>query len=425
MVWLYKAATTLLSPIVRMHIIMRKRRGKEDGKRLGERFGYPSHARPKGRLIWIHAASVGELISVIPVVEQISAQSVSSILITTGTLSSAKIAKEQLPGIIHQFIPIDILSAVNRFLHHWKPDIALWLESELWPNLVMSTSCPMILLNARMSDTSFKRWKMFHVTFTKLINKFSLVLPQSQKDMNHFENLGANNLQYIGNLKYAAKPINVDTKKLEQFRRQVKGRTVLLAASTHLYEEVDMAQVYGHLKKRHPNLLLIIVPRHPENMSEIVKYIRNECIAGDIGLDRELKFSIRSKNDNITNSTDIYIADTIGELGLFFSVAPLVFMGRSLSSKKTGGQNPLEPARMQCAILTGPHVQNFEEIYDEMERAKCAIKVKNSEELEKTLDNLLLHPDKQKNIQGAALKFALQKQDILHDICDAIYSYIL
>ncbi len=416
MLTLYRFITIIASPVIYLYLLNRRRKGKEDVLRFSERFGRTNLSRPNGKLIWIHAASVGESLSVIPLITKLSeAHQNINILVTTGTTSSAKLMETRLPKkAFHQYIPIDKICAVKQFLKHWQPNVALWVESELWPNLITETSktCPVILINGRMSDSSYKIWSKYTSLSSAILSSFSLVLPQSKQDEERFRKLGAKNVKLYGNLKYDSAPLPADVEKLSELVKAISGHKIWLASSTHSNEEQIVAGIHKQLKKDIPNLITIIAPRHPKRANDIL---------ADIA-DLDLNISLRSANQPISEKTDIYLADTMGELGIFYRLAPVVFIGGSLVAH--GGQNPLEAARLDCSIIYGPHMENFREIEAEFKDSRASISIKDPEELHKILTELFQNSEKQKELARNALELVKGKSGILDAYLKDLSSYI-
>src|SRR5215831_17439776 len=340
------AAATALAPRL---LERRLARGKENPARIAERRGEPSAPRPPGPLVWVHGASVGEFVAVLPVVDRIRARGFT-VLMTTGTVTSAELAEKRLPaGALHQFIPLDMPSFISRFLDHWHPDLALFVESELWPNLILSASArqiPLILINGRMSEHSYGRWRYFPKTVGALLRQFDLCLVRSSTDAARFGALGAPRISITGNLKFDVPALPVDARKLAALAEATRGRIPVVAASTHPGEESVVVDAHRRLKVTCPDLLTIIAPRHPE---------RGPAIA-EIAATAHLQSALRSRGASPACGIDIYVFDTLGELGLIYRLAPIVFMGGSLV--RHGGQNPIEAIRFGAAILHGPHVSN-------------------------------------------------------------------
>jgi 3-deoxy-D-manno-octulosonic-acid transferase len=359
----YALLTTAATPLA-SHVLRRRlKRGKEDPRRMAERRGETAATRPHGTLVWVHGASVGELAAAIPLIERLRGRELN-ILVTTGTVTSAALAAKRLPpGAIHQFAPLDAPLFIARFLDHWRPNLALFVESDLWPNTIMAAAqrnIPLILINGRLSARSFERWRYLPGTIETLLKQLDLCLVRTADDAERFDALGAPRITTTGNLKLDVPPLPVDSDKLARLKAAIAGRPVFVAASTHSGEETAIIDTQRRLKANFRGLLTILVPRHPE---------RGPGIASAI-VGAGLSCTLRSRGLLPTGATDIYIADTLGELGLIYRVAPIVFMGGSLIPH--GGQNPIEPAKFGAAILHGPHVANFADIYAALDRARGA-----------------------------------------------------
>ena len=373
----YKIISYLIYPFVSIYLNNRLILKKELSERIDERYGYSKIKRGKGKLVWIHAASIGESVSVLPVIEELEKnKKIKQILVTTGTVTSAKIMNERLRGkAFHQFIPIDIPVFVDRFLSHWKPSLAIFVESEIWPNFISALSkrkTKLMILNGRMTPKSFNSWSKLKKTTLKLFSNFDLCCAQSSDSAFFYENLGIKNTIYTGNLKFASKPQEIDSKKLKLLKKMVKNRKILLAASTHEGEEEVIADVTLSLKKKYKNFLSIIVPRHPNRS----KFLSNR---------QKLKVAYRSKNQDIKSNTNIYIADTIGELNLFYELANFIFVGGRIVNH--GGQNPLEAAFLGKTIIHGPNIMNFADVYEILNHMKLTHLVNNKRQLTMYIDN--------------------------------------
>ncbi|MGI9405238.1 MAG: glycosyltransferase N-terminal domain-containing protein [Hyphomicrobiaceae bacterium] len=380
----YRTGTRMLEPIGPKILERRARRGKEDLERRDERLGHPQEPRPAGRLAWFHAASVGELNAIRPLLNEIKSRHPSlTLLLTTGTTTSARIAVDQLAGVVlHQFVPLDGPRMVRRFLDHWRPDVAMFVESEIWPNLIYETAdreIPLILLNAKMSAKSAKSWRKLsrRRTAASLFSRFDHILAQTPADLIRFTRLGAANVELTGNLKIDAAPISVDTDALAALQGQIGDRPVFLAASTHPGEDERVAEAHLAIRSAHPDLLTIIVPRHPERGADIAYILDTKNLAA----------ARRSLTQDIAKETEIYVANTIGELGLFFSLADVTFMGGSLIPH--GGQNPVEPIRLGCPVITGPHTHNFEDINNALLQKNGIIEIRSPTELAEQVISLL------------------------------------
>lgn len=366
----YRAATALASPLLALWLRWRLSQGKEDAARLSERFGHASQPRPQGRLLWLHAASVGEASSVLYFISTLREQAPRlAILVTTGTVTSARLMQARLPhGVIHQFAPIDTPQAARRFIRHWRPNFAFWVESEFWPNLIFETNASeafMGILNGRLSERSFASWRRLPGFARAMLRCFDIAFAQTEADAARLMQLGARQAVCLGNLKFDAKPLPGNDSDLLSLQRLLAGRPVWLAASTHPGEEEIIAQADRLLRATRPNLLTVIVPRHPSRGDEIAAKIAVHASVAQ-----------RSKKQLPESAAAFYIADTLGELGLFYRLSEVVFMGGSLV--RHGGQNPLEPARFSCALLAGAHTHNFADIYDDMERQGLCLRVGNA-----------------------------------------------
>jgi len=387
----YRLATMAFAPAVPFFLRQRARRGKEDTARMRERLGYAGIARPEGKLIWIHGASVGESVSALPLIDAFL-KSGHPVLVTSGTVTSAKLMAERLPaGAIHQYAPVDTPAATSRFLTHWKPDAALFVESELWPNLLHRAAgqgVKLALVNGRMSERSFRGWRRARRVADALLSLFDVCLAQDAETAKRLTALGARNVQITGSLKADAPPLPADETKLAALRNAIGGRPVLLASSTHPGEDETILPAQDKLRGEYPDLLTIIAPRHPE---------RGADIAMLCGPRPSL---LRSSGALPAADTQVYIADTIGELGILYRLAPFAFIGGSLVPH--GGQNPLEPARLGCAVLTGPHTENFRQVYDAILSAQGAGLVGTALEIAAKAGRLLGNPSEAKAMGEAA-----------------------
>jgi 3-deoxy-D-manno-octulosonic-acid transferase len=363
---LYRVLTAAAGLFASRLIARRLKQGKEDAARLGERYGESRLSRPPGALVWVHGASVGELLAVIPLIERIREKGFE-VLCTSGTVTSANLAAQRLPaGAIHQFITLDVPRFVGRFLDHWRPDLALFVESDLWPNLIMASAArgiPLILANGRVSERSFERWRRVPRTIGALLRCFELCLAQSAAHAGRLRDLGAPRVVATGNLKLDVPEPPADAGRLLTLTAAVGERMVIAGASTHPGEETMLIDVHRRLRGSFPRLLTVIVPRHPERGPGIL----------EIAHAAELRARLRSRGELPSPDTDIYVADTLGELGLIYRLAPIVFMGGSLASH--GGQNPIEPIKLGAAVLHGPNVWNFAEIYAALDESRGAEQV--------------------------------------------------
>jgi 3-deoxy-D-manno-octulosonic-acid transferase len=371
------SAAAPLAPFVLSH---RLNRGKEHPTRLAERRGEAALTRPNGPLVWVHGASVGEMLSAAQLIARLHDEGFP-VLVTSGTVTSAVLAQQRLPaGTIHQFVPLDSPPFIARFLDHWRPNLALFVESDLWPNLILETAgrrIPIIVVNGRISERSFNRWRYVPGTIAALLKQLDLCLTQSQADADRYAQLGAPLVSMTGNLKLDVPAPPFDPRKLEELKQALDGRTVFAAASTHPGEEAAVIEAHRRLRATFPQLLTILVPRHPERGTGLAE------IASAAGLTA----TIRSRGNLPDRGIDIYVADTMGELGSIYRLAPVVFMGGSLIGH--GGQNPIEPIKLGAAILHGPHVWNFSEIYAALDEAQGAYEVTDAGRLAVRIGSLL------------------------------------
>ncbi|MGU3359498.1 3-deoxy-D-manno-octulosonic acid transferase [Methylobacterium sp. M6A4_1b] len=376
----YRSGLYLGEPAVAGLLAWRARRGKEDPGRLAERRGLPGRARPLGRLAWMHGASVGEVLSLVGLVDGMIARGFS-VLVTTGTRSAADLIGQRLPaGAVHQYVPLDAPRWVDRFLDHWRPDLALVAESEIWPNTILGLhrrGIPLLLVNGRMSERSAKGWARTPRTAEALLARIAICLAQTEADADRFRRLGAPRVSISGNLKYDSEVPPADGQQLAHLRDLIGDRPVWVAASTHPGEDAVAARAHARLRARWPRLLTIVVPRHPHRGGDVA------ACAGAEGLTS----ARRSQGGRPHGGIDLYVADTLGELGLFYRLSRIVYLGGSLVPH--GGQNPIEPTRLRAAVLHGPHVHNFTQVYEALDGAGGALAVADADALPATLDGLL------------------------------------
>ena len=379
---LYRGLTQPLAPLVAVYLRRRRKQGKEDTLRFQERRGIPSLARPLGPLVWVHAASVGEATAMLALIERLLEERPTlEILVTTGTVASAALLDKRLPAQArHQYVPVDLPRWITRFLDYWRPDLALWVESELWPNLVLATHArgiPMVLINGRLSAASYARWRWGGGLVGPVLGAFATCFAQDEVQAERLRRLGVREIAMIGDVKAAAAALPVDLSRLEQLRDQVGPRPLWVAASTHAGEEEVVAGVHSQLVSNHPHLLTIIAPRHAARGDAI-----EAMLAG-----HGLRTARRARGEPVTRETDIYLADTMGELGLFYSIAGIAFIGGSLVAK--GGHNPFEAARLDCAILHGPYISNCAGMASDLAAAGASETVSDGNALARALSILL------------------------------------
>ena len=378
----YRMATKAAGPLVPLLLLQRLKHDKEDAARINERKGITLLPRPDARLIWIHAASVGESLSVLPLIKQLlAARDDLQVLLTTGTMTSAALMAERLPArAIHQFVPLDHPVYCARFLDHWQPDLGVWVESEFWPNLIMETDArhiPLALINARVTLKSFEGWQRFPKTIRNLVSRFRIVFAQTAEAAQRLLLLGAGRVETPGNLKHDAEPLTAAPEEVSRLLHAIGERPVWLASNTHEGEEIAAADVHTALVAKHSRLLTIIVPRHPARGDKIAATLKA----------RNFNISQRSKGQAIAADTDIYLADTLGEMGVFYRLSDIVFIGGTFAA--LGGHNPFEPAHLHSALIAGPSGFNFAEAFAEFTRNDALIRVDDTRELAHAVGALL------------------------------------
>jgi 3-deoxy-D-manno-octulosonic-acid transferase len=393
---LYAAATGLLEPLAPALLRSRAGKGKEDPTRLNERLGRPTAARPDGPLVWLHGVSVGESLSLLPLIEALrTRRPAATLLVTSGTVTSAALLAQRLPdGVIHQFAPVDSPAAAARFLDHWRPAAALFVESELWPNLILGAKARgvrLALLSARMTEGSARGWARTPASARALLAAFDLILPQDAATEARLRSLGARTGPAL-NLKLAGPPPPVDHALVADLKAAIGARQAVLAASTHPGEEPPVATA---VRAAAPDALLILAPRHPE---------RGPQVAADL---KAQGFTVarRAAGEPLTAETTAYVADTLGELGALICVADVVVMGGSFIDG-IGGHNPLEPARLGRAIVTGPHAFNARDVYAEMFAEAAAIEAPDAAALTRHVGGLLTYPMIARRTGEAAFAYA-------------------
>ena len=418
LILIYKILSVIFLPIILIIIIFRIFQNKEINNRIKERFAFSSKKRPKGKLIWINASSIGEYFATLSLIKKIrKIKPKTKILLTTNTKTSALLAEKITDkNIFHQFTPQDNPLIIKKFLNYWKPSLVLWMESEFWPIILDETKkygIEIILLNGRMSDKSFKSWNYFKFFFKEIISNFSLILTMSKFDQNNFKKLGAKNVNFIGNLKFSNGELPYNKLLEKKARKIISNRSVWLAASTHQGEEVFAASIHLKLKERLnlKNLLTIIVPRNIKRADKIKKEIKSYV---------PLTEQFQSKS--IGPNTEIIIDNSIGQLEMWYKNVKTVFLGKSYPPK--GGQNPIEPARNGCAIISGK-MWNFKEIEEEMLRNKCLIRANKPSEFYSTIEDCIKKNNYIKNIRINAKKYVKSKSFILDKTVKTIQKYLV
>ncbi|OAP40917.1 3-deoxy-D-manno-octulosonic acid transferase [Sinorhizobium glycinis] len=410
----YRWLGTAIYPFVGSYLALRAAKGKEDPARRRERYGHASVPRPPGPLVWFHAASVGETVAVTPLIKEIRRRGIAVVL-TTGTTTSARVAAERLgEAVIHQYVPLDFKPAVSRFLEYWQPDLAIIAESEIWPMTIVELGrrhIPQVLVNGRLSDRTFARWKKRPALADALFENLALVIAQSDIDAERFRTLGALPVMVSGNLKVDTDAPPHDPQALREYSQQIGSRKTWAAISTFEGEE-EAAGVVHHALKGRNGLLTIVVPRHPE---------RGDAVEAALSA-KGLKVARRTRGDRLTPDVDIFLGDTIGEMGLYLRLTEVAFVGRSLFAE--GGQNPLEPAMLGCAVLSGGNVQNFRETYQMLAKNGSAKIVRDVEMLAKGVNYLLGNDDMRRSMIDAGLETVQQMRGALTATMKGLEPYI-
>lgn len=411
---LYLAVSRRVGGLAWRTLQRRAAEGKEDRARLGERMGEAGRARPAGQLAWFHAASVGEAASLLELLRRLHQQRPAlTCLVTSGTVTSAQLLAERLPETcFHQYAPMDVLPWVERFLDHWQPDVAVWTESELWPAMLWATyrrGVPMLLVNARISNRSFRHWRIASGMARSLLGRFTRILAQDDLAGEQLLALGADpaRLSVEGSLKEGAAPLPHDEKERVRLARALAGRAVWLAASTHAGEEEIVLAAHARASRTVPMLALILAPRHPDRGDAVAALVRS----------RGLHVAQRSRDEPIGVETDVYVADTLGEMGLWYRIASVSFVGGSLVD--VGGHNPFEPALLGSAILHGPHVRNFFDAYRRLSDADAAVLVRDEAELADMLVATLA-PDRAAAMAAAAWAACSEGAGVTDTVLEAI-----
>ena len=413
MFFIYRILVNLIlifSPII---VLVRLLKRKEHPIRFKEKFGSYSKKKLNGKLIWFHGASVGEILSIVPLIEKLeNNKKIKQILITSNTLSSSKILSNlKLKKTIHQFFPIDTNHHTQKFLNYWKPSVAIFVDSEIWPNMmnnIKKRPISLMLMNARITQKSFKKWKVFPMNAKKIFQKFDMCLSSSLRSSRYLKLLGAKKIKFIGNLKFTESENNKNNLH-KTLKKKFLSKKVWCASSTHNKEELICANVHKKLKVKHKNLLTILIPRHIDRTSEVVNQIKK----------LNLKIHLHNSKNKIERDTDIYLVNSFGQTKSFFKICKTVFLGGSII--KHGGQNPLEAARFGCKILHGPHIWNFDEIYSLLKKNKVSSKVITSNQLTHAVNKMLNNKNKNRNLE---LKIKSLGNKILTSTLNEVNIYI-
>ncbi len=380
----YKFFTYLFYPFVPIYLFIRKLSNKEHKTRYKEKMSQIKILRDKGFLVWFHVASVGEAMSILPLIENFEKEKkINKILITTITLSSAAVLQKRFnknTKIIHQFLPLDIPNFVNKFLNHWSPNLSIFIDSEIWPNLILKIkdkNIPLLLVNGRITKKSFYRWNLLKSFAKKIFEKFDLCIASDKQSESHLQILGSKNIKNYGNLKFSKPQLDSGTTLNADLLSKIKNRKIWCAASTHPSEELFCAKTHSIIKKKHQNILTIIIPRHINRIEKITKDLKKA----------NFKVLLYDNFKEMNDDVDILLINRYGEALKFYQVSKCVFLGKSMveSLKKDSGQNPIEPARLGCTIFHGPNVNNFDEVYEFLKSLGIANKVTSPEDLSQSL----------------------------------------
>lgn len=416
---IYRTLSILLFPFIELYLFYRVYKKKEDKHRLRERFGKATVNRPETDIVWLHAVSVGETNSALILVDELlKSWPQVTILFTTTTLTSAKVVAEKLPQyqgrVLHQFLPVDAYVCVRNFLNFWRPAIAIFVESEIWPNLLTEANkmgSALFLVNARMSEKSVGKWYLASKFGFKVFDNFFAIVAQTTEDQKRLQQLTKNEVVFFGNLKSQAQNLEYNSADLATLKSQIGTRKFWLAASTHQGEEQSVLQTHLQLKKHFPDLLTILVPRHPNRAEEVKNLLK------------EVEVAQRSKKENIVDTTEIYLADTLGELGIFYRLSNIAFIGGSLLP--IGGHNPFEPIKLGCAVISGLQVFNFKEIYRNLQEQDACAMVENAAELAQQVQLLLQNDESREAMARKATSVIEDSNNIAAKIVDKISQIIV
>lgn len=415
---IYKLITIIIRPFLFLFFIYRLLKNKEEFGKYSERRGLSLKVKPEGKIIWIHAASVGETLSTLPLIKKLKELSPKiNIIITTSTKTSKEIIiKKNMDRVFHQYVPWDNKNFCINFLNQWKPDIAVFLESEIWPNLLYETKrkkIPISLINARITNKTYSRWLKFPKTISYLLSFFSLIIAQDNLSKNKLHSLGAQNIFVYGNLKNDSEKLSYNAESFKKYNNYFEQKDIIVAASTHRGEEKNIVNVFKSLIKELPDLFLVMAPRHPERRNEIVSLLKKQGFS-------EKEYLLRSGDNSLNENIKIFILDTIGELGYFYEKSKVVVLGGAFG--EFGGHNPLEPARFNNAIFSGPNYFNFKDEYDQLlniggvkiisDTSDLHI-IKEKKEIKEMAKNSKIYSD---NIGGIAEKISVKLIGLLNEI---------
>lgn len=404
---LYKIINILLTPITYLILFYRKLKGKEDKHRFLERFAITKLKRAKNKkVIWFHAASIGESLSVLPIVNKLSKKNNLQILFTSGTTSSAGILKHKLPkNVVHQYAPIENFFVIKKFLNHWQPALAIFLESEFWPLLIKNTKqfCKIISLNTSISDKSLKQWNKFSKIRDSVLNDISFYIPKSLQDEEKLKLLGVKNVRYLGNIKYCTEALKYNSRILGSLKKQIQNKHIVLFASTHVQEEYIIFEIYFQLKKiTKYDFIFFVAPRHPTKLNNLKSVLKKQNI----------NYVLHSSNPSITDKTQFYIVDTFGELGTFFKLSPITIMGGTF--EKIGGHNIIEPSKLGSIVINGPYDYNIAEMSQEFTDKDALLKVSNTQECSLIINSIFTTPLAYQKYTDNAFNLIKEKQSIVN-----------
>lgn len=425
-IFFYRLILIIIYPLIYIYLLIRKFKGKENKKRFSERFGKTEINRPEGKLIWFNAVSLGEINSAWSIIKKLNDEGNYNILITTTTLTSAENVAERIKKleiknnkiIIHQFVPIDFQFCIGRFLKHWKPNILINVESEFWPNLFTITRkvCPIVVLNGKMSKKSFKFWYINKKLKESIFDSIDICLAQSKSDYKRFIMLGVQNVQFLVNTKFFADKSGIDEELYRYLKKKTKDKKIWLVNCSHKGEEEIIIETHKMLKKVYNNIVTLLIIRHPNRINEVEKILENDGI----------NYITTTSNKDINENTEFYIYDKIGNLGTFFDLCNIVFMGGSLQNG-IGGHTPAEAIKHNCCIITGPYIENNYILFKELLNIEGCIILKNNkpETLFEKVDFLFKNPLEVKKIIDNSYRKSLQNIGIFNEIIDILKNKII
>ena len=410
----YKYIFYILLPLIKINLIFRIRRNKEDPKRYRERYGISKLKRPKGNLIWIHAASVGEFNSATGLIKYLLKK--NNVLVTTSTLTAYKYCKQMFGNkVIHQFAPIDHKPWIVRFLNHWSPNFVIWIESDIWPNTIKSIKekqIKQVLLNLRISPKSLDKWKIIKKSFSQIINDFDKIFVQSKNDLKLIRKITNRKLNYIGNLKLTAFAKKINRNKLIKIKKDLGSKKIILLASTHQNEEELILEKIAPIINKNSGIKIIIVPRHPERAIDVLNIAKKNIS------------NCSAKLNNLSFSKfKCFVLNSLGEMKIYYNISDIVILGGSFIDM--GGHNPIEPAKSKCAILSGSSIYNWRDIFEEMKSKKACIICKSTSEIIKNLNILLKNINSEKKLMNNALNYSNRNQILINNFIRELKPFLV